>query len=175
MDPLTNNVEIAERFAVVARQYCAIVDAASGSSREKFLTEVYSILPRLIDQAISLPDIELKSGEGMVRDPAKITEAARLRHPEWQRRYHLLGEKLGNWNSYQMVFNPTQNTESLSGSFADDLTGIYCDLKKALVENEAGLVSPQNSIWEWRFSFCSHWGRHAIDALKVIHVLIHYS
>jgi hypothetical protein len=31
------------------------------------------------------------------------------------------------------------------------------------------LARAEDIIWEWRLGFSSHWGKHAIDALRTIH------
>ena len=28
-------------------------------------------------------------------------------------------------------------------------------------------------VWEWRFSYENHWGRHAIGAMRAIHALLY--
>jgi hypothetical protein len=78
----------------------------------------------------------------------------------------LLKEKLGDWDSYRQVFDPTEDTEAIFGSLADDIADIYRDLQEGLVLCEA---RPQDAIWEWRLLFYSHWGKHAINALLTTH------
>ena len=58
--------------------------------------------------------------------------------------------------------------ELLTGSLADDLTGVYLDLKSGLDQLRSG-VPNRDVIWEWRFTFWSHWGEHAVNALRIIH------
>ncbi|MGA2569091.1 MAG: DUF5063 domain-containing protein [Terracidiphilus sp.] len=169
MDSSRENQGFDDRFAVPARQFCAVVDAASSLSRKEFLNQVYLILPKLIDQGICMPDVELDDSNEEATD-----HASRQGHQEWKRPFDLLREKLGDWDSYRLFFDPIGDTESIKGSLADDLADIYHDLKEMLVENEAGPLSPEDRIWEWRFSFRTHWGKHAIDALNVIHILHHY-
>jgi hypothetical protein len=80
-----------------------------------------------------------------------------------------LKEKLGEWDQYNQVFDPTQDADAVHGSLADDLADIYRDLKEGLVLKETKLRQPEDLIWEWRFAFHSHWGKHAMDALLTIH------
>ena len=169
MDPSRNNVEIADRFAAVAKQFCDVVDIASSLDRAEFLVGIYPILPKLIDLAISMPDIEIDDSNEETPD-----HGSRLGHKEWQSLFELLKEKLGDWDSYQLVFDPIQDNDVVGGSLADDIADIHRDLKEVLVDRESISVSPEDQIWEWRFSFRTHWGKHAIDALQVIHTLLHY-
>jgi len=156
-----NNAEVADHFAVVAKRFCSIVDSASDTDRREFVAQIYRILPKLIDQAIDMPAVE--RSDGQQKSPRNV------RQQEWEWLYNSLKEKLGDWNLYRQVFDPTQDTEANLGSLADDVADIYLDLKKGLALNETSRSQPEDTIWEWRLLFDSHWGNHAIDALLAIH------
>jgi hypothetical protein len=158
----SNNVEVVDRFVVVAKRFCSIVDSASDMDRTDFVAQIYRILPKIIDQAIEMPDVERSD-----RQQQKSLVSARQK--EWERLYDSLKEKLGDWDLYRQVFDPTQDSEAIFGSLADDIADIYRDLKKGLVLNETSRNLPEDIIWEWRLLFHSHWGKHAIDALLAIH------
>jgi hypothetical protein len=49
-----DNAEIADRFGVVAKRFCSTVDSTSNMDRAEFVTQIYRILPKLIDQAIEM-------------------------------------------------------------------------------------------------------------------------
>ena len=174
MDSSAENQKIVERFAVVTEQFCNLVDAASTLSREEFLTQVYSILPKMIDQAICMPEVVFDDSDEEAPGHADRWGRARLGNEEWQQLYDLLKEKLGDWDSYLQVFDPTKDSEAIGGSLADDLADIYRDLKNVLVKSDTHPIRPEDKIWEWRFSYCSHWGKHAIDVLHVLHFRLHY-
>jgi hypothetical protein len=162
-DP-NKNAEIADRFGVVASQFCSIVDSASTLDRTSFVLQVYKTLPKLIDEAIHLQDVQSS-------DDQKATKGTvRQGMEEWKRLYTSLREKLGEWDQYRQVFDPTQDAEAVHGSLADDIADIYRDLKRGLDLKEAITPHPEDSIWEWRFGFYSHWGHHAMDALLTIHI-----
>jgi len=55
---------------------------------------------------------------------------------------------------------------------ADDFADIYRDLKEGLNLNESHEASPEDNIWHWRLGYYSHWGKHAIDAVRTIHFLL---
>jgi len=74
-----------------------------------------------------------------------------------------------NWNYYNEVFDPTEDNEVIKGSLADDIAGIYCDLKEGIDLKESDKVLPEDIIFEWRCGFYNHWGKHAIDALWTLH------
>ena len=53
-------------------------------------------------------------------------------------------------------------------SLSDDLLDVYFDLRRGL-ELWDQEVPKAAAIWEWRFAFDTHWGDHAIDALRALH------
>lgn len=171
MNASADNTEVADRFAATANRFCSVVDSASSMERTALLTQIYRILPKLIDEAIGLPDVKLGDND----DPAEgnsqlaLLTNARQSQQEWGQLYDSLKEKLGDWETYWQVFDPTEDNEALPGTLADDIADIYRDLKEGLVRRKAHQTQPEDVIWSWRFSFYSHWGKHAIDALLAIH------
>lgn len=165
------HAEDAERFAVIARKYCAIVDSAPGLEKSDLLARIYEVLPALIDAAVHLPDLSISDDTEDEPDesPAQPPPTARMADDEWQKLYRSLKEKLGDADLYWMVFDAVKNTEAISGSLADDIAGIYRDLREGIVLMEENRASPHDVIWEWRFGFDSHWGEHAMSALKTIY------
>ena len=156
----------ANRFAEIARRYCSVVDSARSLDRSTFLLQIYSILPKLLDEAIALPDIELPDLEEPARGAGNMLSGFRQRQAEWSSLYESLKEKLRDWDLYQQVFDPTKDTELIHGSLADDIADIYQDLKTGLAEIS---IHPVPAIFEWRVGFYSHWGEHAMSALRTIH------
>ncbi|HKF48852.1 MAG TPA: DUF5063 domain-containing protein [Terracidiphilus sp.] len=169
--------ETVEQFALVAAQFCGVVDAVLSLDRSEFCTQIYRLLPKLIDQAISLPDVAPSNAEGgqdeegIKAPPTSESLSVEQSHAKWKLRYSLLTEKLEDWDLYREVFNPVSDAEVVYGSLADDLADIYRDLSEPLNETS---TPPEDRIWAWRFSFRSHWGQHAVDALRAIHSRRHF-
>ena len=157
------NAEIADRFGYIAERFCALVDSSKNFNRNEFASQIYRILPKLIDQAIGLPDVESSHNH----EPK--AKNVRQRVKEWDWLYNSLKEKFGEWDIYRQVFDPTRDTETIHGSLADDIADIYRELKEGVVLKETGRSAPEDFIWVWRLGFYSHWGKHAIDALLAIH------
>jgi hypothetical protein len=70
---------------------------------------------------------------------------------------------------YRVVFDALEGDDAdnlVTGWLADDLSSIYLDLKTGLDELQAGRV--EDAIWEWRFGYFMHWGRHATHAQSAI-------
>jgi hypothetical protein len=174
MNTPPNNEVGANRFASVAQHFCSVVDSAANLDRIELLLQVYRILPQLISEAISLPNVELNDDESQEQEKRKSVARARARlsDAQWGQLYELLKEKLGDWNLYWQVWNPTKDNEAIHGSLADDIADIYRDVKEGLVLGKAQQALPKDNIWEWRLGFYSHWGKHAIDAMRTIHFLL---
>jgi len=174
MNALQNNQELVDRFGVVAQRFCSLVDTASNMGRAELVAEIYRILPSLIGEAMKLPNVHPSEKVGQIAPTGKpaLLSNDRMTHGEWTQLYNFFKEQLADWDLYRQVFDPTKDQDTVVGSLADDLADIYRDLKEGLVLNETHQASPEDIIWEWRFSFYSHWGKHAIDALQTIHCRI---
>jgi len=171
MNTVADNVEIAGRFAGIANRFCSVVDSASGMERTELLLQIYRILPKLIDEAISLPEVKLSDSDDPQGGNSQPAFQVKVRQhvQEWDQLYNLLKKRLGDWDRYSQVFDPTEDNEAIFGSLADDIADIYLDLKEGLVPSETHGTPPEDIIWSWRLLFYSHWGKHAMDALLAIH------
>ena len=109
------NAELAERFGEVASRFCSLVYSSKDFNRNEFAAQIYRILPKLIDQAIDLPDVESSDSHDL------RAKNVRQRVEEWDWLYNSLKEKLGKWDAYKQVFDPTRDTEAIHGSLADDV------------------------------------------------------
>jgi hypothetical protein len=154
-----------EQFAGFAERYCRLIEEAQLYNKAAFLREAQPLLFALCSRAMELPDLEPDS-ESVLE--SEITDAA------WRQVFNSLGTLLGKHDPYRVVFDPIdpEESEPVCGSLSDDLADIYRDLKNGLISRN----SPEKLaevIWEWKFSFQNHWGRHATEALRVIHSLLY--
>lgn len=156
-----------EGFSLVASQFCAVVDSAPSLDRVEFLSQIYEVLPRLIHQGIVLPAVSPSNV-----DDRKEIKRTRMKQAEWGHLYESLKEKLGDWNLYWQVFDPTKDSEAIYGSLADDLADIYRDVAHGLGIDKPGLALRQDVIFSWRVLYYSHWGQHAMNALYAIHFFL---
>jgi hypothetical protein len=174
MSTSPSNAEVAARFASVAQEFCSVIDSALNLDTIELLMQVYRILPRLIGEAINLPNMEASENESQEEESKKSQARARLRLSEaqWENLYEFLKAKLGELDLYWQVSDPSKDHEAIHGSLADDFADIYRDLKEGLSLGEVHQVPPEANIWHWRLGYYSHWGEHAIDALRTIHFLL---
>jgi hypothetical protein len=87
-----------------------------------------------------------------------------------------LAARFGERDSYREIFDPADvaDREPVEGSLSRDLTEIYQDLRAALaLEEPSRSIAPADILWDWRFGFTSHWGRHTASALRVVHSLLY--
>jgi hypothetical protein len=169
-----NYVGALNYFEPIAEQYCSLVDSQCTLDKSEFLLQVYRMLPELIAQASRLPLVSFDDEENEEQEAtiSKIRAETEMTQQEWGQLYESLKEKLGDWNLYWMVFDPRTDNEAIHGALADDIADIYRDLKHGLVLKDANEVPASEVIFEWRFGFTSHWGQHAVNALRTIHFLL---
>ena len=86
----------------------------------------------------------------------------------WRANYERLAAYLGDRDRYFEVMDP-DSSRSVTATLSDDLAGILADLMAGAILCDESRVS--EGVWEWRFRF-SHWGAHAISAIKVLHARI---
>ena len=67
-------------------------------------------------------------------------------------------------DTYFMMYNPTSDKtdKPVIGSLIDDFADIARDLRKGFAALRVG--SRDDAVWEWRFNYDWHWGRHAAHA-----------
>ena len=171
MNTRESNADAADRFRAIAERFCSVVDAAPNMDRTDVLVRMYRILPELIGEAIRLPDVTLSNENDQPDEQAACEPRAsvRMNDEQWRQIYNSLKEKLGDWDGYMQVFDPTTDKEAIFGTLADDIADIYRDLREGLVLRQREETPPEEIIWNWRLLYYSHWGKHAIDALLTIH------
>ncbi len=138
-----------ERFVHQVRTYCEFVDSTHELDLDKRLATARRRLLALYSAALSLPS-------GVHRDEADVE---RQRPEEWPG----FGEKDFYWE----MFDPYVDEERVGASLSDDVLDVYDDVGRGLGYWDAG--HRERAVWEWRFAFETHWGDHAIDALRALH------
>jgi hypothetical protein len=129
-----NNTELASHFAIVAHEFCSVIDSASNLDRIELLVQVYGILPRLVVAALGLPNLMLNDDESQreVGKESQVREKFRFSDEHWRQLYEFLNVRLGDLNSYWVVWDPQNDDKAIRGSLADDFADIYRDLNRAI-------------------------------------------
>jgi hypothetical protein len=147
-----------DELLAIARQYCALIESLD-DGRVLPLGQLNELLPRL-HAAMAAVDLEHDEQQ----DDAAVDLDQRF---ELFSRLHRL---LGDLDGYWMEFDVTPDRQEMSGSLADDLTDIYCELKNGLVRYERW-HDVQRTLGRWRSGFCKHWGQHVVDAERHLYTL----
>lgn len=147
-NPDATGTRVHELFDL-ARRYCALIDS-SGSDNPSWLRLVAALLPRL-HAAVS----SVHGDSGAAHD-----------HPvDLDARFELfshLRELLADRDGYFLEFDRAQEgADAMTGSLADDLTDIYCELKAGLRAYE---TDPARARDAWSMGYECHWSQHLVDA-----------
>lgn len=141
-----------------AREYCDLIEAAEDANGQ-WLQRLLELLPRLHAAMAALGPLANERSEPMRVDlDARFDLFTRLRQ--------LLGER----DAYWMQFDVGQDGQQMSGSLADDLTDIYCELKYGLMRLDSD-KDPDTTLEGWRYGYQVHWGQHLVDAERHLYEL----
>jgi hypothetical protein len=146
-----------DRFIPIVREYLELIEGASQTTPYALLAKSAILLPQLYTCGLQLPDTEPTDDETSEDDGTSQMGS--------------LFSILGRYDRYREVFDPVYDEESIPASLSDDLADIYRDLRGPLVEYNNG--QQDNAIWLWKFNIQNHCGDHIVDALRVIHRLVH--
>jgi hypothetical protein len=152
------------QFADVAAQFCRFIDHRREFGAGAFVRECARLLSTLYLLAIELPDVSV----GSTGTPSPVVS-----HETAVEIARDVGNKLGDYNIYWLLFDPFEVTEPVAGELSDDLTDIYKELLEGLSVFRAGSDQQRlEAIWHWRFGFEVHWGRHLVAALRPIQSIL---
>lgn len=152
MPPETNDL------LAIAREYCDLIESLQEGDRRP-LAALNGLLPRLHAAMTAVMPL----CEERIDDPNVDLD----RRFELFSRLHAL---LGDLDAYWMEYDVTPDRQEMSGSLADDLTDIYCELKTGLIRLERN-ADTGRTLGHWRSGFCKHWGQHVVDAERHLYAL----
>jgi hypothetical protein len=142
-------------LAQAAQNYCELIEGSTEQD-DRWLSQVAEILPRLHAAVSSLGGKDDEAEHALIADLDARFEL-----------YTHLRDLLGGRDAYWMEFD-AEDEQAKSGSLADDLTDIYCELKHGLKVIDG---SPGMALDGWRRGFRVHWGRHLLDAERHLYEL----
>jgi hypothetical protein len=157
-NPPTSNVgtHTVSEVADLATSYCRLIESSDAGSTH-WLAGVAELLPRLHAAVLSLePEV------GVDEEPLAADLDARFEL------YTHLRVLLGDRDGYWLEFDRIGEHCTMTGSLADDLTDIYCELKHGLRVQE---LHPHLANRVWYRGFADHWGQHLIDAERHLSLL----
>lgn len=146
-----NFMPVVTTFVCRVREFCSFIEEAAKSPLHERMLNARQRLLDLYSAAVLLPNVEPAS-DG--KEPPSPTP------PEgWQ--------SFEAFETYWEVFDPYEMEEPVAGSLSDNLLDVFRDVRRGLRQWEHGEEAA--AIWGWRFSFETHWGDHAVDALRALH------
>ncbi len=145
------------RFREAATSLCRLIETADQIQPVEFLRRASGLLAAVYSAAVGLPNPNTDaSWEG---DDL-------FRVEDWAAIQSTLQAKLDGIDKYRFVFypDPEVKDEPIVSSISFGLAEIYVDLKQALARDDS-----DEALWQTRFYFDHHWGRHLADVLHPIH------
>jgi hypothetical protein len=161
----------AKAFVSTATRFCILLEHPV-RERDLWLADLLNTLAAVYASAPHVRDIPLPDGG----DP--IPQDFRLTNDEWNALYTHLKHTLAEQGGYQAHFSPTTaaaTDEPAEGDLADDLADIYRDLKPGLSAWATGDDRFLGDVlYQWvHYGHVHHWGRHAVNAMRALHELVH--
>lgn len=150
-------------FTAQASDYCSLIEDGPAPNSWIFAQACLMQLLLLYQLALQLPEA----------GPASDDLLPRIEHEAWNLVRENIAKRLAR-DYYWAVFEPLEQElpDALVGSLSDDLADIWRDLKPGLALIDIGTKnSPNDIVWEWRLSFETHWGTHAVGAISALHAL----
>lgn len=164
-----------QHFVNIARLFCQYVETPS-EEKEFWIRNILVVLAQLYAAVFSLPEVELFDDDCIPENNFDVDDV------EWKQVFMNVVQILGQIRWYRMNYDwmnnvsdgPNDNEVVEVGDLADDLADIYRDIKpglRAWDENRDEYLP--EIVWGWRETlFTSHWGIHAVNALRVLHPLV---
>lgn len=178
-DPVT-------RFHALAVAYCEFIETQERLTREELIEQSLFHLSSLYHGALQLPvpppdeTEDPDEAEEMQPHPSieelkaqilsdPVLPALRAEWERWRSLDRALCAKFEPRNYYLEIFDPWVEDEPVHGSLADDLSGVYGNLREGLESWDNG--DRDQAVFEWYDYFIFHWGHHALDAMRALHCL----
>jgi hypothetical protein len=144
-----------------AADYCELIDVADTIHPRDFMRECARLLASLVAVAYSMDQPDALSDTEL---PASIS------HDEWLATFKRIQKVLDD-PAREAALDDTMLVEDHTRMvllLPDALADVWRDLKGGLDALASGDLEDE-VLWQWWFGFYSHWGRHAVDALSLLH------
>lgn len=141
----------ARQLIKLAESYCEQIESMDSIDQGRF-----ALLLKMLNQ--------LQESIGVFDKPDPLTQE--IAAVDLDARFELfshLFELLGQQDAYAMEHDGISHDPILTGSLADDLTDIYCELKHGLKLLDE---KPERAINCWLHGYYLHWQEHLVDAQR---------
>lgn len=160
-DPTIRDAQVLA-FARDARAFCDFIDRLIDQRPPRCYTDLLRLLSNLADTGFDLPFAMPD------REVAKTTDGT-------MDMYARVGRAIANAISPEkasLIEHHAEDNDELTRvvMLYDDLRDIYRDLIEGLrLFDEDTTDARAEAVWQWRFGYESHWGRHLMRALSTVH------
>jgi hypothetical protein len=147
----------------IVTNYCRLIER-DGEPPDKTLLAIRAALIELYMASLSLPAFP---------DPTHDDLPDRISHEEWAS----VRKKICAFTRedyFWICDDPFRLTpKPLRASLSDGLADIWRDLKRGLLALDEDEQRYSVAVhWEWKFSFETHWGDHAVESIWGIHEIL---
>ena len=144
-----------KKFAEIVRRYCVWAEGSPDEINAD-MKMAEKILAELNYFVLDLPDDEFED--------VQLEDISTEQWKTVRERFESLPV-----DGYWTIFDPSkiEDKDAVFNELSDDLADIYRDIKYGLLLFDAGHFS--EAVWQWKFHFKIHWGRHLLSAQKVIY------
>lgn len=156
-----------KNFLTTAHMFIDLIERKD-IPKDIFLKHVHTVLIDLYLKGHQLEQIDLKYSNANTKLEKSDDEFFRNQNEAF---IEILGEEA----FYQEVYDPINDKEDekpVQGWLVDDFADIYRDLKinleKIKLETDEAI---EDALWDLKWSFLHHWGRHCISAIRALHFL----
>jgi hypothetical protein len=143
-----------EDFLVSALHYCSMIENFESLNEHKKLRNLHISLLDMYAKAFGLPEVEPQNDKVSSFD-IPVPKVS-----------------FGQFEYYWEVFEPYNLEEPVGASLTDDILDIYKNVKEGIHLYEKNELV--DAVWHWRFNFETHWGSHAVDAIRALHSAIYH-
>ncbi len=155
-----------KNFLTTAQMFTDLLEK-KGIPKDKFLKQAHTILIDLYLKGHQLEQIDLKYSNA-------DTELEKSDDEYFKSQNQALIALLGQEAFYSEIFDPINDKEEkpVQGWLVDDFADIYRDLKIELEKMKIGTDEAiEDAMWQMKWSFLHHWGRHCVGAIRALHFL----
>ena len=165
-----------KRFVRAARSYCEFCedkilrDEDGAIQQDEWLRTILTALTELYSAALHLPP----TSEWTIASDDILPDEYDVPTDTKDEIHRKVASRFGLKESH-VIWVWDENTskpEPLTYSMGDALSDVYSDVKEGLNAWKEGEDLRVDVLWDWAFSFDSHWGAHAAFAIAAIHSLV---
>ncbi len=153
-----------KNFVDIARRYCTFMESVGTTKKRDFIHGCAALIPELYLHIIPILNMPY-------HDEMFETNKESLSPHNGRKIYNDISRKLSKDNRYHELYDPYDNEETVGTCLADDLAGIYCDIKRGLNSFDCDGQGIFDAVFCWKLHHF-HWGNHCCSAMRPLHELI---